>query len=249
MSRSRRKRVRTGGPRRPGLGPRQPRADRPGDRQSDRQRAEIRRAGGSRGPPRRQSRSRHRGGASVGGSVVEVADHGPGIAPADRPRVFDRFVRLEGARSRPGSGLGLSLAAAVARLHGGAVRLEDNAPGLRVASLCRRRRAAASTRWPAPTGRVSAALGRIVAAPRLEAAPRAAAPGGLAQFRAAPFAGSLAELERRRTRDLLLGLADHSPYLWGLVREDPAGSPGCYAPAGASLDALVEALASRRDER
>jgi signal transduction histidine kinase len=41
-------------------------------------------------------------------------------------------VRLEGARSRPGSGLGLSLAAAVARLHGGAVRLEDNSPGLKV---------------------------------------------------------------------------------------------------------------------
>ena len=46
--------------------------------------------------------------------------------------MFDRFVRLESARSRPGSGLGLSLAAAVARLHGGAVRLEDNAPGLKV---------------------------------------------------------------------------------------------------------------------
>ena len=45
----------------------------------------------------------------------------PGIAQADRERVLDRFVRLEGARSRPGSGLGLSLAAAVARLHGGAV--------------------------------------------------------------------------------------------------------------------------------
>ena len=64
--------------------------------------------------------------------VIEVADHGPGIAPPIAPRVFDRFVRLEGARSRPGSGLGLSLAAAVARLHGGTLRLEDNAPGLRV---------------------------------------------------------------------------------------------------------------------
>ncbi|MGD0721688.1 MAG: ATP-binding protein [Roseiarcus sp.] len=69
----------------------------------------------------------------VGGAVeIAVGDHGPGIAPGDRARVFGRFVRLEGARSRPGSGLGLSLAAAVARLHGGAVRLEDNAPGLRV---------------------------------------------------------------------------------------------------------------------
>ena len=69
----------------------------------------------------------------VGQSVLlTVADRGPGIAPADRARVLDRFVRLEGSRSRPGSGLGLSLAAAVARMHGGSVELEDNRPGLRV---------------------------------------------------------------------------------------------------------------------
>jgi len=69
----------------------------------------------------------------VGGSVLlTIADRGPGIAPADRARVLDRFVRLEGSRSRPGSGLGLSLAAAVARMHGGSVELEDNEPGLRV---------------------------------------------------------------------------------------------------------------------
>ena len=63
---------------------------------------------------------------------LTVADRGPGIALADRARVLDRFVRLEGSRSRPGSGLGLSLAAAVARMHGGTVDLEDNQPGLRV---------------------------------------------------------------------------------------------------------------------
>jgi signal transduction histidine kinase len=69
----------------------------------------------------------------IDGSVVlTVADRGPGIGPPDRARVLDRFVRLEGSRSRPGSGLGLSLAAAVARMHGGAVELEDNEPGLRV---------------------------------------------------------------------------------------------------------------------
>jgi len=69
----------------------------------------------------------------IGGSVVlTIADRGPGVAPADRARVLDRFVRLEGSRSRPGSGLGLSLAAAVARMHGGSVELEDNAPGLLV---------------------------------------------------------------------------------------------------------------------
>ena len=43
-----------------------------------------------------------------------------------------RFVRLEKSRTEPGTGLGLSLVQAVARLHGGAVRLEDNRPGLRV---------------------------------------------------------------------------------------------------------------------
>lgn len=61
-----------------------------------------------------------------------VADHGPGIPETDRSRVLGRFVRLENARSRPGSGLGLSLAAAVARLHNGSLRMEDNKPGLRV---------------------------------------------------------------------------------------------------------------------
>jgi signal transduction histidine kinase len=64
--------------------------------------------------------------------IIEVGDRGPGVSPADRERVFDRFVRLESARTRPGSGLGLSLVAAVARLHGGSVKLQDNAPGLKV---------------------------------------------------------------------------------------------------------------------
>lgn len=62
---------------------------------------------------------------------IIVADKGPGIAPADRERVLKRFVRLEECRSPPGTGLGLSLVSAVARLHGGRIRLEDNAPGLR----------------------------------------------------------------------------------------------------------------------
>jgi len=67
------------------------------------------------------------------GSFLEVvvADRGPGIPEAERGHVLERFVRLETARSRPGFGLGLSLATAVARLHGGVLRLEDNVPGLR----------------------------------------------------------------------------------------------------------------------
>jgi signal transduction histidine kinase len=63
--------------------------------------------------------------------VLTVSDHGPGIPSADRSRVVDRFVRLERSRSLPGSGLGLSLVSAVARLHGGELKLEDNGPGLR----------------------------------------------------------------------------------------------------------------------
>ncbi len=63
--------------------------------------------------------------------TLTVSDHGPGIPEADRDRVVDRFVRLEQSRSQPGSGLGLSLASAVARLHGGELKLEDNQPGLR----------------------------------------------------------------------------------------------------------------------
>ena len=63
---------------------------------------------------------------------ISVADRGAGIPAADRERVLGRFIRLEGSRSQPGSGLGLSLAAAVARLHNGSIRLADNAPGLRV---------------------------------------------------------------------------------------------------------------------
>jgi signal transduction histidine kinase len=63
--------------------------------------------------------------------VLTVADAGPGIPAADRARVVERFVRLEQSRSQPGSGLGLSLAAAVARLHDGDLKLEDNRPGLK----------------------------------------------------------------------------------------------------------------------
>jgi signal transduction histidine kinase len=62
--------------------------------------------------------------------LLSVADSGPGIAASDRGRVLERFVRLEQSRSQPGSGLGLSLAAAIARLHGGELTLEDNHPGL-----------------------------------------------------------------------------------------------------------------------
>ncbi|RDV02408.1 sensor histidine kinase [Undibacter mobilis] len=63
--------------------------------------------------------------------LLTVADNGPGIPEADRSRALERFVRLEQSRSLPGSGLGLSLVAAVARLHDGELTLADNAPGLK----------------------------------------------------------------------------------------------------------------------
>jgi signal transduction histidine kinase len=66
------------------------------------------------------------------GPVGTVADTGPGIPEAARGQVFQRFYRLERSRTTPGSGLGLSLVAAIADLHGIAVSLDDNRPGLRV---------------------------------------------------------------------------------------------------------------------
>ena len=82
---------------------------------------------------------------AAGGRVrFIVADHGAGIGPEDRVRALERFVRLESSRTRPGSGLGLSLANAIARLHGGTLELADNAPGLRVVMDLPREREGAS---------------------------------------------------------------------------------------------------------
>ena len=68
----------------------------------------------------------------VGGRVrIEVADNGSGIPVEDRLRVLERFVRLEKSRTEAGSGLGLALVAAVARLHRGTFSIEDNNPGVR----------------------------------------------------------------------------------------------------------------------
>ncbi|MBB5373086.1 sensor histidine kinase [Acidocella aromatica] len=72
--------------------------------------------------------------ASQAGELIEVsiADNGCGIAAGQKARVMQRFARLEASRHRPGYGLGLPLASAIAALHGGRIRLEDNGPGLRV---------------------------------------------------------------------------------------------------------------------
>src|SRR5205823_11772462 len=66
------------------------------------------------------------------GAVIAIADDGPGIPADQRDHVFKRFYRLEQSRYTPGNGLGLSLVAAVARLHGAEIALHDNGPGLTV---------------------------------------------------------------------------------------------------------------------
>jgi signal transduction histidine kinase len=63
---------------------------------------------------------------------VTVTDNGPGIPAGERSNVFSRFYRLESSRSTPGSGLGLSLVEAIAKLHQVGVDLADNDPGLRL---------------------------------------------------------------------------------------------------------------------
>ena len=70
--------------------------------------------------------------ATDAGRRIVVSDNGGGIPPDKRARVLERFYRLDASRSKPGTGLGLSLVQAIARLHGGRVRLEDAGPGLRV---------------------------------------------------------------------------------------------------------------------
>jgi signal transduction histidine kinase len=68
-------------------------------------------------------------------AVVEISDDGPGVPEALRTKVFQRFFRLEESRSTPGSGLGLSMVAAIAALHRTTVELTDNSPGLKVRVL------------------------------------------------------------------------------------------------------------------
>lgn len=72
-------------------------------------------------------------GTTAGTARLVVADDGPGIPEPDRQRVFDRFTRLDGARSRDagGFGLGLAIVRDVVRIQGGEVRVEDNGPGAR----------------------------------------------------------------------------------------------------------------------
>ncbi len=70
-------------------------------------------------------------GMQAGHPEIAVVDSGPGIPTPMREKVFQRFFRLDGSRSTPGSGLGLSLVHAAAQIHEAQIRLADNDPGLR----------------------------------------------------------------------------------------------------------------------
>jgi hypothetical protein len=94
-----------------------------------------------------------RPGLSFQGVDITVADSGPGIPPEERPRVVERFVRLEASRHSPGTGLGLALVQAVAHFHNAELLLEDNAPGLK-----------ATLRFPRPAARLVAPADPVKAA-------------------------------------------------------------------------------------
>ena len=76
-----------------------------------------------------------------GAPTLVIADSGPGIPKESRERALARFTRLESSRHTAGAGLGLSMAAAISKLHDAELQLDDNAPGLRV-----------TVRFPRPVG-------------------------------------------------------------------------------------------------
>jgi signal transduction histidine kinase len=95
-----------------------------------------------------------------GGARVAVSDSGPGVALPDRDKIFWRFFRSERNGPASGNGLGLSIAAAIAKLHGFSLKVEDNAPGARF--VMRAERGATSAQRAGPSER--AAAGRATTA-------------------------------------------------------------------------------------
>lgn len=71
----------------------------------------------------------------AGEVAIVVSDDGPGVAPAELPRLTERFYRINRARNQPGNGLGLTIVAAIATMHGGRLELIDAQPGLRASIL------------------------------------------------------------------------------------------------------------------
>ena len=112
--------------------------------------------------------------------TFSVRDTGPGIPEGDRERVLDRFVRLERSRNTPGSGLGLSLVSAVARMHDATIKLEDAKPGL-LATLSFPEVEAAPAAVTAPPRRVLPApkKGQRVPEPETQGSPQIPSAGSV----------------------------------------------------------------------
>jgi signal transduction histidine kinase len=123
-----------------------------------------------------------------GSAEVSVSDNGPGIAASEKTKVVERFYRGDASRGTPGVGLGLSLVQAVAKLHGSALELSDQNPGLRVALTV----ALDTPGAAAPTAEALAALRPEMAFPGVAAtsvvASSGAAPGAAASSAAQPAA-------------------------------------------------------------
>jgi signal transduction histidine kinase len=103
-----------------------------------------------------------------GFAEISVADNGPGIGELEKTKVVERFYRGDASRGTPGVGLGLSLVQAVAKLHGSALELEDNNPGLNVTLTLALDKSNAAAREPKP---LSAAEANIAAPPTLAPLP------------------------------------------------------------------------------
>ena len=175
--------------------------------------------------------------ASEGDRVLlSVIDQGPGIPESMRERVVERFVRLDQSRTVPGSGLGLSLVAAVARLHGGELKFEDNAQGPRNWPCGHHRAAARRTSgggMTAPAAQRKSPIHQAALASRIAGAPVAAGQDDKsANSRTGSPASATATASARNSkrclrripprRRMVSSLAHFSPYLWDLASADAA---------------------------
>jgi two-component system sensor histidine kinase KdpD len=78
----------------------------------------------------------HLTGSSVGGSIVfSLRDEGPGVAPGEKARIFDKFYRVGTRYARGGTGLGLAICKTIVEAHGGTIRVDDALEGGAVFSL------------------------------------------------------------------------------------------------------------------
>jgi signal transduction histidine kinase len=133
----------------------------------------------------------------AGRPEIAVFDGGPGIPAAMREKVFQRFFRLDGSRSTPGSGLGLSLVRAVAQIHGAQIRLEENDPGLRavLSFEATQPSIAGETNGSAAE---SAQLERTAAGPQSQHSAAAPDPDGVRETPASPQSQRAQGVARRR---------------------------------------------------